>query len=273
MRNPSLFRLVSMSLATALLVAGVACIRPEGATRGSLEPDGPGVTQAAEETGSLPLESAEESAESAIGGPGAHEGAEGAPSQATHRFQDAEGWAQRFESPERLEWQKPEEVVALLGVSPGMVVADIGAGTGFFLTYLSRAAGETGKVLALDVEETMVRYMDERVEREELFNVKPRLVAPDDPTLPEGGVDRVLIVNTWHHIADRSDYAAKLAPGLAPGGAVFIVDFTEESPVGPAKADRLAPERVIAELESAGLDASVVPEDLPHQYVVVGRRR
>jgi cyclopropane fatty-acyl-phospholipid synthase-like methyltransferase len=187
-----------------------------------------------------------------------------------HRFENAEEWVAVFEGPERDRWQKPADVVALLELSPAMTVADIGAGTGYFLPYLSRAVPQ-GKVLGLDIEPDMVRYIQERARKESLANVEGRVVAVDDPTLAARTVDRILIVNTWHHIPDRTDYARKLRAGLKEGGAVFIVDFTLESKHGPPREHRLEPARVIAELEEAGFEARAIDETLSEQYVVVGR--
>jgi SAM-dependent methyltransferase len=189
-----------------------------------------------------------------------------------HRFENAEQWAKEFEGPERDAWQRPAEVIAALHLTPGMTVADVGAGTGYFLPHLSRAVGPKGKVLALDIEPDMVRYMKERAAREGLGNVEPAVVPLDDPRLPAGGVDRVLIVDTWHHIDGRPAYAAKLRAALAPGGAVFVVDFKLEASHGPPREHRLLPEQVIAELGQGGLAAEVVPTSLPEQYVVAGRR-
>jgi hypothetical protein len=146
-----------------------------------------------------------------------------------HRFEDPERWAKEFDKPERDAWQKPDEVVTLLQLAAGMKVADIGAGTGYFEARLSRAVGPTGSVLALDVEEGMVSYLNERAKREGLANVKASKVAFDDPKLAAGSVDRILIVDTWHHIDGRGAYAVKLRDALAPGGFVAIVDFTLEA--------------------------------------------
>src|SRR5690606_20382507 len=160
------------------------------------------------------------------GGPGAH----GPGHEATHGghahhgggyqmdFSEVERFARHFDGPERAAWQKPDEVVRLLELSPGAIVADIGAGTGYFLAPLSRAVGPKGRVLALDVEPNMVEYMKRRTQREALANVEARTVAPDDPGLAANSVDRVLIVNTWHHIGNRTQYATKLAQALRPGG-------------------------------------------------------
>jgi predicted methyltransferase len=188
-----------------------------------------------------------------------------------HRFEDAERFAQVFDDPQRDAWQKPQEVVRVMQLAPGQAVADIGAGTGYFMPHLSKAVGPKGKVLALDIEPDMVRHMKERAERDTLANVEVRQVAPDDPRLPAAGVDRILIVNTWHHIADRSAYARKLEPALRPGGAIYIVDFTLETERGPPRDHRLAPDAVIADLEAAGLEAELVDESLPDQYIVRAR--
>jgi SAM-dependent methyltransferase len=205
-----------------------------------------------------------------------HAGDDAAPHQHEplgHRFEDAEKWAKRFDAPERDRWQKPARVVALMNIEPGMAVADIGAGTGYFLPHLARAAGAKGSVLALDIEPSMVEHMRKRAQREGLANVTAREVGVADPGLPAGVIDRVLIVNTWHHIPAREAYAARLAAGLTRGGTVTIVDYEVDSPRGPPVAERLAPEVVIRELAAGGLSAKLVSEDLPYQYVVVARRR
>ena len=189
-----------------------------------------------------------------------------------HRFEKAEDWAKEFDDPARDAWQKPAEVVAAMRISPGQVVADLGAGTGYFEPYLSRAVGPSGKVLALDVEADMVRYLRERVAREKLDNVEARQVGFADPGLGQGTVDRVLIVDVWHHIDGRKDYATKVRDGLKPGGLVVIVDFTAEATKGPPKEHRITPEAMIAELAAAGLKGEVVSETLPDQYIVVAKK-
>lgn len=205
----------------------------------------------------------------ACGGSGTH----GHPHAGTshHRFERAEEWAERFDDPARDAWQKPDQVVALMAIEPGMVVADIGAGTGYFMKHLSKAVGDAGRVLALDIEPDMVRYMRERAVREEAANVTADVVPADDPRLPPGAVHRVLIVNTWHHIADRPAYARKLVAGMAPGGRVFVVDFTLETVNGPPRHERIPPDQVMKELEAGGFaSARLLEESLSEQYVVEG---
>ncbi|KYF49648.1 hypothetical protein BE08_42540, partial [Sorangium cellulosum] len=189
-----------------------------------------------------------------------------------HRFERAEDWVPAFEGPGRDTWQKPADVIAAMRLAPGMRVADLGAGTGYFLPHLSRAVGPTGAVIGLDIERDMVRYMTERAARERLANVTARQVSPDDPGLDPGSVDRILVVNTWHHIPDRPAYAAKLKAALRPDGAVVVVDFTDTARHGPPKEHRIAAEAVAAELRAGGLSPQIVAEDLPDQYIVVGKR-
>ena len=157
-------------------------------------------------------------------------------------------------------------------ISAGMVVADIGAGTGYFEPHLSRAVGPTGKVFALDIEADMVRYLGERAAKEKLENVEAKKVELADPLLAAGSLDRVLIVDTWHHVDGRDAYAKKLQAGLKPGGMVVIVDFTMEATKGPPKEHRLAPEKIVAELAAAGLSAEIVNETLPDQFIIVAKK-
>jgi ubiquinone/menaquinone biosynthesis C-methylase UbiE len=189
-------------------------------------------------------------------------------------FSDAERFARHFDDPERDAWQRPREVVQWLQLSHGQAVADLGAGTGYFISHLSNAVGPSGTVLALDVEPNMIRYLERRASEAGWQNVKARVVAPDDAGLAAESVDRILIVNTWHHIDDRTRYATKLAQSLKPGGFVLVVDFTRESDIGPPPAHRISAEAVVHELSAAALDAAVVTgESLPKQYVVRAARR
>ena len=189
-----------------------------------------------------------------------------------HAFDDPEAWAKRFDDPARDAWQKPAEVVALMALTPGLTVADIGAGTGYFLPHLSSAVGPTGRVLGLDIEPKLVGYMTKRAAEAGLTNVEARQVAPDDPGLPPRSVGRALTVDTWHHIQDRPAYARKVFEALTPGGAFFVVDFTADSPHGPPVEFRITAEAVQATLQAAGFAADVLEETLPNQYVVRGRR-
>jgi predicted methyltransferase len=188
----------------------------------------------------------------------------------TKGLPDPHAYAAELDAKDRYWWQQPERVVELLDCRPGMTVVDLGAGTGYFLPYLSGAVGDHGRVLALDVERSMIEVMAQRIQRERLWNVSARVVTDKDPALTPESVDRVLVVNTWHHVTDRVAYAQKLLEGLRPGGRVLIVEFDEDSPEGPPAEMRLRPSTVSAELESAGFSAELLEEPLPYQYAIAG---
>lgn len=189
-----------------------------------------------------------------------------------HRFDKPEEWAKVFDDPARDAWQKPAHVITLMQIEAGSTVVDLGTGTGYFLPLLSLAVGTKGKVIALDVEPDMIRYVKERAQKEKLTNVEARAIPGDDPQLADASVDRVLIVDTWHHVPERKAYAGKLAKALKPGGAVFVVDFTMETEKGPPKEHRVKKELVVEELAAGGLTATVLKSELPDQYVVKGVR-
>lgn len=184
-----------------------------------------------------------------------------------HEFRDAEKWAHVFDDPARDAWQKPHEVIQALKLKPDAVIADIGAGTGYFAVRFATMAPK-GKVYAVDVEPDMVKYLAERAKKEKRPNLVALAGKPDDPRLPEKA-DLVVLVDVYHHIDSRERYFRRVAGYLKPGGRLAVIDFRLDSPQGPPKSARIAPERVIAELRSAGFTLSEKHEFLPNQYFLV----
>lgn len=184
----------------------------------------------------------------------------------------ATGYIAMLEREQRAEYQKPDQVMAALALRPGERVADIGAGSGYFTIPVAKAVGPAGVVWALDIEQPLLDYIEKRLEKEKLQNVRLKLVPNDDPQLPTGGVDTILIVNTWHHIQDRSEYAKKLRAALAPGGRVVIIDYIpkprDERPWGPRPEHLLARAALDAEFARAGLKPVKQHDFLPEQYFV-----
>ena len=187
-----------------------------------------------------------------------------------HSFSDVDHWVSVFDDPARDAWQKPHELVAALHLRPGMTVADLGAGTGYFSRHLSSAVGQRGTVFAVELEPSLLVHLRDRAEKEKIDNVVPVLASADDPRLPAGRVDVVLIVDTYHHLDDRLHYLARLRRALGPGGRVAIVEWQKrELPVGPPMEHKLAREQVIDEMTSAGYRLLEEPAVLPYQDVLI----
>jgi protein-L-isoaspartate O-methyltransferase len=127
-----------------------------------------------------------------------------------------------FTSWGRAIWQRPEDVIRALALPPGARVADIGAGKGYFVPYLSGAVGEGGRVYAVEVEAELTQTMESRFA--DAPNVEVVLGDLGDPLLPDGQIDLVLVVNTYHHIEDRGLYFRRLLVDLAPGGRVAVIE-------------------------------------------------
>jgi len=190
----------------------------------------------------------------------------------THSFEDVDHWTAVFDDPERDDYQKPDQLVAALGLTPGMHVADLGAGTGYLSGRLSAAVGPGGSVLAIDAEPALVGHLRKRAEAEGLDNVTPVLASLDSPRIPPGSVDLVLILDTYHHIGDRVTYARALRSALRPGGRIAIIDWQKrELPVGPKPPHKLARAHVVAEMREAGYELADEPDLLPYQYFLVFR--
>jgi predicted methyltransferase len=189
------------------------------------------------------------------------------PHTRQHSFGDAEKWSHVFDDPKRDAWQKPHQVIQALALQPGALVADLGAGTGYFAVRLANMVPK-GRVYGVDIEPDMVKYLAERAKREKRGNLVAVAGAPDDPRLPEK-VDLILLVDVYHHIEAREDYFRRLRGYLKPGGRVAVIDFRLDSAEGPPKAARIAPERVSAELKAAGYALAQEHGFLPNQYFLV----
>jgi SAM-dependent methyltransferase len=184
-----------------------------------------------------------------------------------HRFDNAEKWAKEFDNSVRDAWQKPEEILDALHLQRTSLVADIGAGTGYFSVRIAERIPE-GKIFAADIEPDMVRYLGERARREHLINLVPVQASADAANLPEP-VDVAIVVDTYHHIGNRSQYFAKLKSSLRPAGRLVIADFKADSPNGPPVRHRISPERVTQELKVAGYALVGTLQFLPRQYCLI----
>lgn len=184
-----------------------------------------------------------------------------------HRFDNPEQLAKGFDDPARDGWQMPERVIEALGLKPGQAVADIGAGTGYFTVRLAKSTAAP-QVYAVDIEESMLTYVRERAAKEGLTNIVAVQASADRSNLP-ASVDVVLIVDTYHHIANRVAYFSELRKLMKRSARLAIVDFKKGAPGGPPEEFRFSAEQITAELVKAGFTLQAQPGFLPRQVFLI----
>lgn len=190
----------------------------------------------------------------------------GAANEHMHRS-SVKDLIERFESQERDEYQQPQKVLDYLGDIDGQTIMDIGAGSGYFSVKL---AEKGAKVIAADVDDEFQEFLKNRIEENNLKNIETRKIPYDSPKLKEKEADKVLIVNTYHHIENRPEYFAKVKKGTKPNGELVIIDFFKsEIPVGPPVDHKLSMDTVVSELKKAGYTSfSINVELLSYQYII-----
>lgn len=185
---------------------------------------------------------------------------------------DFDALTRRFDSPERDAYQQPGKVLAYIGDVSGETIMDIGSGTGYFSFRLVDAGA---RVIAADVDDRFQDYI--RIKRDSMgipeSSLSLRKIPYDDPMLQPGEADKVIIVNTYHHIEDRPKYFGRVKAGLKTGGSLIVIDyFKRQIPVGPPSAMKLPLETVVRELEEAGFtDIETNVTLLEYQYIVIAR--
>lgn len=184
-----------------------------------------------------------------------------------HPPRSAEEYAKVLNDPERDSWQKPHDVVMALKLRPDEVIADLGAGTGYFSRRFARHAA---KSIAVDIDGKLLALASEGAPP----NHETLLAAPDDPKLQPASVDTVFICDVLHHIENRAAYYRKLSPAVKTGGRIVVVDFQKRpTPVGPGVGMRIGEDEVVAELSGAGWKLVRKESFLPYQYFLFFERQ
>lgn len=184
-----------------------------------------------------------------------------------HRFANPAQWEKKWEGAKRDQEQQPLKVIKYCDIQAGMTVVDLGAGTGYFTRYLSDQVKQQGKVLALDIEPKMVAWLKAKTQKQHWTNVDVKLVQADDPQLKESSIDRILIVNVWHHIDARPLYLNKLKRALRDNGVLCIVEIKKDAPYGPPIKFRLTEDELQSELRKGGM-GQFETMNLSTQYVL-----
>ena len=172
---------------------------------------------------------------------------------------DTEGreWIKRLERPDRLPGLKTDQVIAKLGLRPGIVIADIGAGTGAFTIPFGQAVAPGGRALAVDIWPELLDYVKHKAQRAGVTNVEPILAALDDPRLPARQVDVAFFHDVFHNTNDRAGYLRLLASQLKPGGRIAIVEQEFDDPIAKkwdTDDDRITPQQVDDWMKAIGFE-------------------
>ena len=175
-----------------------------------------------------------------------------------------------LERPDRVLWQKPEQIMDAVHVAEGSTVADIGAGAGWFTIRLAQRVGPNGLVYAQDVQSLMLEAIKRRVQREGLQNVQTRQARGNDPNLPAKALDAILIVDAYQEVENRVVYLRNLAKALKPTGRIGIVNWKPgRGGPGPDEPNERI-ERSVVEADAAAAGLRVLAqENLQYQYLLV----
>jgi ubiquinone/menaquinone biosynthesis C-methylase UbiE len=181
------------------------------------------------------------------------------------------GWLER---PERVQEEQPSKLLKMLEIKPGLVIADIGAGSGYYSFRLAKQVGAKGKVLAVDIQKEMLDIIRKRMKKNKVENVEPILGTETDPKLPAGGVDLILMVDVYHEFTFPYEMTEALTKSLKAGGQMVFVEFRREDDKVPIKlAHKMTEKQVLAEMAPHPLKHVKTIESLPWQHVVIFEKK
>lgn len=175
-----------------------------------------------------------------------------------------------LERPEREQEEEPAKLVAALELKPGMTVADVGVGTGYFAFRMAPLVGDAGKVLGVDIQPEMLKKLTAKAASLGVKNVEGVLGEEQDPKLPEAGVDLVLMVDVYHEFSHPYEMMAAIRKSLKPGGRVALVEYRKEDPAVPIKeVHKMSEAQAKKEMAAAGLTWLKTVGTLPRQHILL----
>ena len=184
------------------------------------------------------------------------------------------GGASWLERPEREDEEAPSKAIDALDLKPGMVVADIGAGSGYYSSRIARRVGPTGRVYATDIQPGMIALLDRRIKSESLTNVTTVLGGMDDPRLPPSSIDLAIMVDVYHELQEPQIFLQRLKETFKPGGRLVLLEFRKEDPKVPIlEVHKMSVAEVKQELEAEGFVLDKVIDVLPWQHIIVLRTK
>jgi ubiquinone/menaquinone biosynthesis C-methylase UbiE len=180
-------------------------------------------------------------------------------------------WLERSER--ELE-ENPTKAIRALDIKPGMTVADLGAGSGYYTVRMSRLVGPSGKVYAVDIQPKMLEILAKRLKSEGIGNVVPVLSAEDDPKLPPNSQDLILLVDVYHEFARPQIMLQRMREALKDDGRLVLLEFRKEDPNVPIRLEhKMSVAEVKAELEPEGFRIDKVLDVLPWQHILICKKK
>lgn len=156
-----------------------------------------------------------------------------------------------------------------LTLKPGMTVCDMGCGNGYHTLPMAKSVGDTGKVLAVDIQPEMLRMLDEKTQQEKITNITPILGADADPKLPAASCDLILMVDVYHEFSQPDIMLQAMKKALKPGGQIVLVEFRAEDPEVPIKPEhKMSKLQIDKELSANGYTLSHSYDELPWQHML-----
>jgi ubiquinone/menaquinone biosynthesis C-methylase UbiE len=168
-------------------------------------------------------------------------------------------------------YQPPDQVMDAIGIEPGMVVAEVGAGRGRYVVRMAARVGPKGMVYANDIDEEKLKYLRHRCERDSIYNVSTILGEVDDPLLPGGALDVVYFINTYHHLDKPVELMRKIVPSLKPGGVMVIIEHDPEKYPEAGPHHSTPHSQLLAEAEAAGYELMRREDFLERDYISIFR--
>lgn len=179
-----------------------------------------------------------------------------------------------LERPERVTEEQPNKLLKALKVQPGQVIADVGAGSGYYTFALAKLTGPKGKVLAVDIQQEMLDIIKRRMKANKITNVVPVMGTEKDPKLPDNGVDLILMVDVYHEFDFPFEMTEAMVRSLKPNGRLVFVEFRLEDPRVPIKlVHKMSEKQVIKEMEPHPLRWSKTINVLPWQHIIVFEKK
>jgi ubiquinone/menaquinone biosynthesis C-methylase UbiE len=171
---------------------------------------------------------------------------------------------------ERESEEHPDQALDALGLKPGMVVGDVGAGTGYMSLKMAKRVGPSGKVYAEDVQPEMLRLLRQNAAKAKVTNVETVLGNETDPKLPPGQLDLILLVDVYHEFSQPQKMLQRMRDALKPDGRLVLLEYRKEDPTIPIRPEhKMSVQEVKTELEAEGFRMDQVLETLPRQHILI----